>query len=311
MILVVNLNLAIDHLIEVDAVRLGQVHRAKSTLRQAGGKGVNVMRVLATLGERAILAGFLGGRAGEFIAADLRAEDIACSPTSIQAESRSCLIVSDNSHQQTVINEPGPVVGSDELTRFTENYRSLLQDCELVVITGSLPPGLPAATYSRLISDAHGYGRRVLLDCTFAALRPALLEKPFLVKINHAEAGELLELSIEDFADALTATHHLLERGATTAMITLGSKGAVLAGGEGVGYKFVPPADLPARNSVGSGDAAMAGLAAGLRRGYSAEQSGVLAMAAGAANALHGFGRCTAIEISRLQQQVFCTTLGV
>ncbi len=309
MILIVNLNLAVDLIVEVNDLRLGHVHRSHSTLRQAGGKGVNVARVLRALGDPCVLSGFLGGEAGEAIAAGLRAEGIPFSCTAIKVESRTCLILNDRSNkQQTVINEPGPQIGKDELMRFTDAYVRLLETSELIILTGSLPPGLPDDTYAKLISIANRSGKRVLLDASSTALRHAIRAEPFMVKVNQVEAGELLERAVTDFESAAEAVSMMIEMGAGNAMITLGAEGAQLAFG-GERCRLVPPV-VKARNSVGSGDAVMAGIATGIGRGYSTVQLGTLAVAAGAANALHGGGHCTAEEIDRLRPQVSYSILS-
>jgi tagatose 6-phosphate kinase len=305
MILVVNLNLAIDHIIELDELRAGQVQRSRGERRQAGGKGVNVARVLKVLGEESRLLGFLGGRAGEFIAEGLRAENITASCTRIENESRTCLILNDLSRrEQTVVNAPGPSISKAEFRSFEADYRRALADAALVVITGSLPPNLPQDAYARLTRAAREMGRRVLLDCAGAPLKHALAAQPFIVKINHTEAAELVAAPITNFSDAAWAARNLRELGAESVMITLGEEGALLDLA-GARYRFVAPR-VRAVNGVGSGDAALAGLAAGLRRGWTAQESGALAVAAGAANALHGVGGCSAGEVQELQPRVHC-----
>lgn len=305
MILIVNLNLAVDHFVEVEELRAGEVQRSLGERRQAGGKGVNVARVLKTLGEPSLLLGFTGGSAGDLIEANLRAENIASLPTRIEGESRTCLIINDRSRrEQTVINAPGARIGEAEFLNFETSYARSLRRANLVIITGSLPPNLPAQTYARLVEAARAGGQRVLLDSAGAPLRAALEARPFLVKINAAEASELLAAPVINFHDAAQATDKLRELGAESAMITLGAEGAVFAAGE-ARYKFAAPI-VAALNSVGSGDAALAGLAAGLRRGWTAQQSGALAIAAGAANALHGAGACSEEEIAELLPRVGC-----
>lgn len=305
MVLIVNLNLAVDHFVEVDELRAGEVQRSHGERRQAGGKGVNVARVLKTLCEPSLLIGFLGGRAGEFIARGLRAEAIAASCTRVGGESRTCLIINERSRrEQTVINASGPAIGDAEFRRFEATYKRSLSRADYVVITGSLPPNLHAHTYARLIEAAHARGRRVLLDCAGAPLRFALEARPFLVKINGAEAAELLAAPVTDFDGAARATRKLREAGAESALITLGAAGALFDFGD-ARYRFDAPR-VAAVNSVGSGDATMAGLVAGLRRGWTPQESGALAVAAGAANALHGAGACTREEISELQPRVRC-----
>ena len=303
MILIVNLNLAVDHIVEVDELQPGAVQRSSSARRQAGGKGVNVARVLKTLGESFLLTGFLGGRAGELIAEGLRAESLVSECTPIHAESRTCLILHDRRRrEQTVINDPGPAISEAEIRAFTATYAHALPRAEWVIITGSLPPDLPADTYAELIQLAHSGGRRVLLDCAGASLRHALRAYPYLVKINATETAELLGEDVSDFAAAARAARSLCEMGAESAMVTLGEQGAVF---DVAGDQFVLQAPrVAAQNSVGSGDAALAGLAAGLRRGWPPARIAALAVAAGAANALHGAGQCSAQEIAGLLDQV-------
>lgn len=305
MILIVNLNLAVDHIIELDDLRAGQVQRSRRERRQAGGKGVNVARVLKTLGEESLLSGFLGGRAGDFITAGLQAEKIAARSTRVADESRTCLILNDRARrEQTVVNAPGPAISDEEFHRFEVGYLYSLSDVALVVITGSLPPNLPENTYARLTTTAREQGKRVLLDCAGAPLKAALAARPFLVKINHTEAAELLAAPVTNFSDAAAATHKLRAAGVESAMITLGAEGALLDF-EGARYRFVAPR-VRSVNSVGSGDAALAGLATGLQRGWTAQESGSVAVAAGAANALHGVGGCSAEEIEELLPRVRC-----
>jgi tagatose 6-phosphate kinase len=305
MILIVNLNLAVDHIVEVDELRAGEVQRSRGARSQAGGKGVNVARVLKTLGEESLLSGFAGGRAGELIEAGLRAENIASLLTRVREESRTCLVINDRARrEQTVINAPGANVGEAEWRDFEAAYTRELQRAELVIIDGSLPPNLHADTYARLASAARDAGRRVIIDCAGAPLGHALGARPFLVKINGAEAGELLDMPVIDFFGATQATRRVRERGAENAMITLGEQGALLDFA-GVRYRFVAP-QVRATNSVGSGDAAIAGLAAALSRGQTVEEAGALAVAAGTANALHGAGGCSAEEIAELRRLVRC-----
>jgi tagatose 6-phosphate kinase len=303
MILIVNLNLAVDQIIHLDGLKVGGVHRPEQVERRAGGKGVNIARVLQTLNERALLTGFLGGRAGDFIAGELQREGLASACTPIRQESRTCIILDDlTTHVQTVINEAGAKVSEAELRLFLNHYSRLLSTSDLVIVTGSLQPGLPADTYARLISLAHEMNKPVLLDTSQAPLSRGLQARPFIVKINGAEAGSLVGLRINDFDAAAEAASRLIARGARHAMITLGAEGAVL-NYEGVEYRMKAPG-IEARNSVGSGDAVAAGLAAGLMRGLCPEEMARLSVAAGSANAFQGAGRLALEEILCLMPEV-------
>lgn len=310
MILVVSMNLAIDQTIYLDRLEIGQIHRSRLTRREAGSKGVNVARVLQTLGVPPVLTGFLGGAAGEFVAQSLAREGIACTPCPIQDESRSCYILVENeTSRQTVVNELGPSVSLQEAASFLLLFRSLLDDSESVLLCGSLPPGVPEETYGQMISLAHTAGKQVLLDSSGAALRYAVEAGPFLLKINQAEAATLLGHPVHDPASAAKAARGLCQGNTSLVMITLGAEGAVFVSRQESYFLAAPR--IEARNSVGSGDATFAGVTAGLVRRLPLDQTGVLGVAAGAANALRGGGHCTLDEITQLRAQVRCTPIDL
>jgi tagatose 6-phosphate kinase len=306
MILIVCPNLAIDQTILVDHLEIGQVHRPRLTRREAGSKGVNVARVLGTLGVPCVVTGFLGGATGDFVAQSLVQEGIVCAPCSIQNDSRSCyILVESQTSRHTVINEPGPEVSVQEIERFFALFEHLSDKSELVLFSGSLPLGVPDDTYARLVSQAKAAGKRTLLDSSGTALRCAVEARPFLLKINHAEATALRGYPIHDLAGAAAAAADLCFETTSLVMITLGADGAVLVSQQEQ-YLLVAP-KIQVKNSVGSGDAAFAGLAAGLAKGLSLKDLGLLAVASGAANALYGGGHCSMEDITRLQAQVSVT----
>jgi tagatose 6-phosphate kinase len=303
MIIIVNLNLAVDEIVRLEGWTLGEVHRTTQIERLAGGKGVNAARVLKALNEPALLTGFLGGRAGDFIARELQREEISSSCIRIQNESRSCIILDDMAaRSQTVINEAGPQVSQEEQSAFLARYAELLSGADLVIITGSLPLNLPQDFYARLIHTAQERGKRVLFDCSLEPLRRGIMARPFLVKINGAEAAALLGTEINGLEEALEAARGLIRLGARHSMVTLGDAGAALNFGGAEHIMKTPCVD--ARNSVGSGDAVAAGLAAALMRSLEVEAMARMGLAAGAANALRGAGRCSTEEIHRLAQEV-------
>lgn len=304
MILIVCPNLAVDQTILVDRFETGGVHRSKATLRAPGAKGVNVARVLSTLKVPCVLTGLVGGAAGSFITAGLQKEQILFQPCAISQESRTCYILADEpNRRQTVVNEPGPEITSEEIARFAGLFEQLLDEAQVAVFSGSLPPGMPDDFYVRLIARTRSAGKRALLDCSGAALQHASLAGPFLLKINQAEAAALGGCPVTT-VEAFRAADRLLALGISLVMITLGADGAVLATSKEK-LRFVPPA-IKARNSVGSGDAALAGLATGLVSEFSLEELGRLAIAAGAANALYGGGQCRLEDVTRFKSQVRC-----
>jgi 1-phosphofructokinase family hexose kinase len=301
-VLVVNLNLAVDHVVAVRGMRIGGVHRSARAVRSAGGKGVNVARALRAFDIPSIVAGFLGGRTGHEIARGLSAEGMATTITRIQGESRTCLILDDPERRdQTVLNEPGPEILQSEMARFHARFRSTLCKVSAVVITGSMPPGLPADTYATLVEAARRADKKTFLDASGIPLGPAVAAKPDWVKINRGEVEELLARRVDNVT-AVRAAHRMRALGAARSIITLGARGAVLATDDGA-FRIEPP-EVASRNAVGAGDAAMAGLVAGVLRGLSPEEAGRLAVATGTAASLRGHGHVARHEIEEILGRV-------
>ncbi len=303
MILIVCPNLAIDETISLEGLELGEIHRSKSVQRLPGAKGVNVARVLSTLGIPCVLTGFVGGHAGEVIQSGLSKEQIVFDGCSIRGESRTChILVDETNSTQTVVNEPGPEISNDEVCQLSAAVQRLMTEADKVVYSGSLPPGVPETYYAESISAARSKGKRSLLDCSGSALDYGTKALPFLVKINHEEAALLLGQPILSRIDAVQAARYLIAEGISLVMVTLGAEGAIFA--SSLEQVLLQPPKIAARNSVGSGDAVLAGLAAGLHSGLDMEELGKLAMASGVANALHGGGRCTVDEIAMFRRQI-------
>lgn len=299
MILIVSLNLAIERVVRVGEVRARDVMRGDLLSRHASAKGVNAARALAALSEPFVLLGAVGGPTGDLIERELSAEAIPLEPVRIAGESRTCVVLlEDATRDQTVINEVGPGLTAEEVRAIEETYLGLLGRAEMVLVNGSLPLGVPASLYGRLIEAARAAGKPALLDASGEPLAAGVKARPEVVKINGSEASQWSGLPVRDAASALAAADALVGAGARVAMVTLGAAGAGLSSG-GARYWFEPPA-IEAVNCIGSGDAALAGLASALRRGDPLDRAGALAVAAGTASALHGAGRCTAEEIARI-----------
>jgi tagatose 6-phosphate kinase len=296
MILVVCPNLAMDVTLEVEALEVGGVHRARSSRRQAGGKGVNAARALRGLGEDALVLGYAGGRTGEEIARGLERESIASELVLFEGESRTCTIVLASDGTATVVNESGSYAAdpSDLLARFD----ALLGGARAVALMGSLPPGLPDDTYARMVSRARERGRFCLLDTSGAPLRRGLAARPNLAKPNLAEAEELLERKLDSDAARLDAVRDLRGLGADIGVVTLGAEGFLLGDGTLLARcSLAPTGGLRLGNPTGAGDALAAGLLAGTVRGYPISDSARLAAAAATASLGEGYGRIRARDV--------------
>jgi 1-phosphofructokinase family hexose kinase len=299
MILVVSPNLAVDATLEVDALRPGEVHRARRVARQAGGKGVNLARALRSLGplglpeDPPLVLGYAGGRSGETIREGLTSEGIAFELVPFPGESRSCTIILDAMGRATVVNEPGTAI--EDASALLSKFDTLLSRSRAVAFMGSLPPRLPSDLYATLISRCREKRLLSLLDTSGDALKHGLAAGPSFAKPNRTEAEELLGRVLDNEEERRRAVETLRHLGAETAVITLGAAGFLLASSEGMLRCASDPArsssEIRLGNPTGAGDALAAGLLAGAARGYPFAELARLAAAAAAASLAEGYGR--------------------
>ncbi|MEV4168608.1 1-phosphofructokinase family hexose kinase [Nonomuraea sp. NPDC049709] len=262
MILTVTLNLALDVTYQVPRVDWDGVNRVSAVHRRAGGKGVNVARVLAALGRDVLVTGLAGGPTGEAVEADLRAAGLPTALYGIAAESRTTLAVSDapasgGVRRTALFNEPGPEVTAAELDGFTRHYESLVATADAVVISGSLPRGVPADTYAGLAAIAADRGVPAIVDADGEPLSHAPKGRPSIVKPN----AEELARAVPGGTPAEGA-HALRGRGAQAVVVSMGADGLLAVTGEGT-FRARMPYTVRG-NPTGAGDSLVAGLALGL-----------------------------------------------
>jgi tagatose 6-phosphate kinase len=287
-ILVVALNPALDVTHHVAGADWSGVNRPIRVAARAGGKGLNVARVLRALGQPVTLTGLAGGPTGQALVDGLAGTGIEVALTPITGETRRTFAVVDTVRGETALfNEPGPAIDAGEYQRFFVGYERRLGSSAAVVLSGSLPAGVPADAYAGLIAAAASAGVPVVLDTSGAALGHGAAAGPTLVKPNLAEleaaAGQPLGGADDgpDLAAVESAAHRLAgpqaasgsaERPPAQAaartvavVVSLGPHGLLAAGAHGT-WVARPPGPV-AGNPTGAGDAVVAGLADGLVRG--------------------------------------------
>jgi 1-phosphofructokinase family hexose kinase len=313
-ILTVTLNAAIDRTVAVPNFRIGQRHRAVEARTVAGGKGVNVARALKLLGRPVIAAGLAGGATGTRILERLAEESILNAFTRIDGESRTNLAVVDpTSGEQTEINERGPEVTPGEIDRFVEKLLYLAQGASVCVLAGSVPPGLPADVYARLIAELHGLNVLTVLDTDGEPMRAGLRAEPTVVAPNVTEAEEAVGHEFNDADDFRMGLAGLLEMGAGEAIITT-SEGCVGIVGDGIERRHfearIEPLEPVA--AVGSGDAFLAGYVAARYQGATPRECLAFGVACGAESTQHfGAGTVDRREAERLLPRVEVSELEV
>jgi tagatose 6-phosphate kinase len=272
-ILVVTLNPAVDVTYVVSGVDWAGVNRPVEVLTRPGGKGLNVAFTLRALGADVTVTGLAGGSTGAAIRAAVGAYDIKDVLTPIAGETRRTVTVVDSQRAQVaVFNEPGPTISAAELAAFETGYAAVLPGVEIVVLTGSLPPGADLGAYATLIDRAARAGIPAVLDAGGDVLRRGAAAGPAIVKPNLAEledaAGRLLrdQAGRPDLLAVAAAARELLAIGAQAVVVSLGSDGLLALSGDGCWH--LDAADVAVSNPTGAGDAVVAGLALGLVRGW-------------------------------------------
>jgi 1-phosphofructokinase len=282
MIATVTLNPAIDKSLMVPRFEVGKTNRGEVRRTDAGGKGINVAKAVKQFGAEVCALGFVAGSNGHFILEALAASGIPADFSNVPGETRVNLKIHDPVYgTETELNEPGFQVFPEHLRAMKEKIKEYSPRCEVMVFSGSLPPGAPPETFAELITIARALGAKCMLDTAGPALRYGLEAKPLLLKPNRAEVEGLLQERLRTRSELARAARQLLKMGAEEAVISMGADGAVAATRQDF-LSARPPAVAP-RSSVGAGDAMVAALAYGEAKHLSFRESFRLAMAASAA----------------------------
>jgi 1-phosphofructokinase/tagatose 6-phosphate kinase len=263
MILTVTLNAAVARTLVVPSLTLGHRHRAPESVTLAGGKGVNVARSLRTLGVPVLAAGFAGGRNGDAIRDGLSEAAIPFDLVEIEGHSRtSTAIVDPMSGSQTEINEYGPDVSPAEAQEFSRRLEHLMEYATAVVFAGSVPPNIEESFLVGLVRRARERGLYTVVDSPPSILRAALKADPSLVSPNQHEAESVAGFDFIEGADFPLGLSRLVELGAADACITSPDGHSYLTAEGGIVSALAPK--IEAVSTIGSGDAYLAGLLAGL-----------------------------------------------
>lgn len=285
--------LAVDH-----------VNRATEVLESPAGKSVNVAQVLATLGKGVIATGFLGGDSGRFIGDQLQRRGVTLDFVEVPFPTRTCTTAIDIEQGTTTeLVEESHVIPAELWQKLLDRIAAATARSAAMVLSGGLPPNAPQDFYACCCELANRHGIPVVLDTRGEPLRLAMPYRPALVKPNRAELGEMMSEPVDTDVQLREAIRHLLQRGAQTALITLGAKGAVLAAGGAFWTLAAPKVVL--NNPIGSGDSVAAGYTAGLVDGLPIVDCAILGIACGSANAMTPVPGCVHPgDVQRLRREI-------
>lgn len=254
MIYTVTLNPSIDYIVRLDQVQVGSVNRMDSDDKFAGGKGINVSRVLKRLGIPNTATGFIGGFTGEFITDTLAEEEIETRFVQVAEDTR--INVKIKADQETEINGTGPNVEPAQLEELKAILSSLTAD-DTVVFAGSSAKNLGNVIYKDLIALTRQTGAQVVCDFEGQTLIDSLDYQPLLVKPNNHELGDIFGVKLENLDEIENYARQLLAKGAQNVIISMAGDGALLVTSEGA--YFAKPIKGTVKNSVGAGDSMVAG----------------------------------------------------
>lgn len=287
MVLTVTLNPSVDKALFLHELKMGDTNRVVRTETDAGGKGVNLSRVLRELGGDTAATGFLGGGPGAYICKVLDMQSVPHCFVEVTGDTRTNISVEDDSHGlPTTFNERGPEITANDIERLFGLVRERLPSLDWLAMGGSLPPGAPPETFRSLVEIAHAAGVRALVDADGDAMKLAMEAKPDFIKPNEKEASRLLVRELHGRNEALAAAlelHAMLGGGDKIAVISRGAGGAVMMCGEGEFDGITPSVEM--KSTIGCGDSMLGGMLWAMGVGKSMEEAFRWGLASGAATA--------------------------
>ena len=259
MIYTVTFNPAIDYVVHADDMQVGAVNRSRQEEVYFGGKGINVSVVLHELGLASKALGFVAGFTGEAIEQGLRADGIETDFIHLE-KGFSRINVKIKSGEETELNGQGPEIPEDKLRQLFDQLEQV-QDGDTIILAGSIPASLPADVYEQILRHLSGKQVRAVVDATRDLLVNVLKYKPFLIKPNNFELGEIFGVPLKDDVDEIVHYAGKLQK-----MVSMAGDGAVLLD-ENSGVHACGVCKGTVKNSVGAGDSMVAGFVAGCETG--------------------------------------------
>ena len=282
MIFTVTFNPSLDYIVRVDEMRLGTINRTNYEQLLPGGKGINVSIVLGNLGHHSRALGFSAGVTGvalEKLLADSGVDadlvHVKAGFTRINAKVKAV--------EETEINGQGPRIAPEDVDALFSKLDVLGQD-DTLVISGSVPNTLPSDMYEQVMERLAGRGVRIVVDAERDLLTRVLSYRPFLVKPNNHELGDIFGVALKTRDEVVPYARRMQEMGAQNVLVSMAGEGGVLVAADDKVYQS-PAAQGTVVNSVGAGDSCVAGFLAGLMETGSYQTAFRMGLAAGSASA--------------------------
>lgn len=282
MIYTLTLNPAIDYVMYLEEIVTGKVNRSHRECLFVGGKGINVSRILKELETPSTVLGFCGGFTGQLIEETLKNDGILTDFVCLE-DGFSRINVKVKGKNETELNADGPTITRTMMEKLFKKLDNLT-DKDILVLGGSVPKSVDNNIYQQIIKKVEKNSVKTIVDAEKTLLLDCLRYKPFLIKPNHKELGEILNREISSLKDAEKGALELIEMGAENVIVSMAEMGAVLVTKKGEKY-YCPASMGQVKNSVGAGDSMVAGFLTGHLENRGLEYALRLGVAAGSATA--------------------------
>lgn len=282
MIYTITFNPALDYIVRVDDFKLGQVNRTSYEEIYAGGKGINVSIVLNNLNVENIALGYIAGFTGEEI--ENKVKSMGCKTDFIKLNNGlSRINVKLKSNEESEINGQGPDITDSDLDKLYKKLDSL-KEGDVLVLAGSIPNTLPENIYEIIMERLKDKEVKIIVDATRDLLLNVLKYRPFLIKPNHHELGDLFNIEIKNEEEIILYAKKLKEMGARNVLISMAGDGAIFITEDNRVIKSSAPKGKLV-NSVGAGDSMVGGFIAGYLKNKNFEEAFKMGVATGSASA--------------------------
>lgn len=282
MIYTVTFNPSLDYIVKLDTFKTGEVNRTKTELLYCGGKGINVSIVLKNLGFTSKALGFIAGFTGKEI--EKRLNDLGCESDFIElVNGLSRINVKVKAEEESEINGQGPLIDKAALDALFTQLNTLTAG-DTLVLAGSIPNTLPSDIYERIMAHLMDKDIHIIVDATCSLLLNVLKYKPFLIKPNNHELGEMFGVTLKSDDEIITYAKKLQDLGAQNVLISMAGAGAILLTSNKDVYKSQAPKGTVI-NSVGAGDSMVAGFLAGYLESGNLQKAFKMGVATGSASA--------------------------
>lgn len=308
MIYTLTMNPAVDKTAELDVLQCGELNRLQNVVLDAGGKGINVSKTIKAFNGESVAYGVIAGNTGAFIQSEMDRLEIKHHFVTIEGNTRTNLKVLDKNKVLTELNESGPAVSDEDLERVSEELCNVLHTGDMVIISGSVPKGVPTNFYANLCMKVKEKGADVILDADGPLFKDGVKSIPTAIKPNRFELCQYFEEETMEDARIVELARKFIDQGIKLVAVSMGSDGALFVTKEEA-YR-IPALKIDAHSAVGAGDAMVAAIGYAIHEKYDLNKLMRFAVAASAGAVCTEGTKPAELElVKQLEKQVQCVKM--